>query len=185
MPGALVPLAHGFEEIEAVTVIDILRRGGIAVTTAGLGGATIQGSHGIAVTADRTLDETCSGFDAIVLPGGMPGATHLAQSRLLTDLLRDASQRGALCAAICAAPVVLAQAGLLAGKRATCYPGLEEQLTGAVISTEAVVVDATIITSRGVGTALDFALAITHYLLQDATAQQVGRAVLHPACQPA
>ncbi len=183
MSRVLVPLADGFEEIEAVTVIDLLRRAGIEVTTAGLSPGPVTGSHGIPISPDMTLDAAVElSFDMVALPGGMPGAAHLAADARILDLLRKHADRGGFTAAICAAPSVLAKAGLLAGRRATSYPGF---LTGAsapgiVLDAAPVVVDGTVVTSRGPGTAMDFALALIEQL-EGAAAR---RAVEDPLQRP-
>jgi 4-methyl-5(b-hydroxyethyl)-thiazole monophosphate biosynthesis len=177
-PRALVLLAEGFEETEAVAVIDLLRRAGIEVAAAGLTDREVTGSHGVTIRADASFDACMIDFDAIILPGGMPGAANLASSELLLEFIADMYHRDKLCAAICAAPQVLAKAGILAGKKVTCYPGVEEKLTGAKVSTDPVVRDGNIITSRGVGTAIPFALAIIAYLMDQAAADKVGTAVL-------
>jgi 4-methyl-5(b-hydroxyethyl)-thiazole monophosphate biosynthesis len=186
MARVLVPLAEGFEEIEAVTVIDLLRRAGIEVciakvtpaagsgagagseAEAGSDGANlVTGSHGIAVQADARLAELDdAGFDRIVLPGGMPGAAHLKADSRVIDMLRGARARGAYVAAICAAPSVLAHAGLLDGRAATSFPGFldAQSAPGVQLSTAPVVIDGRIVTSRGPGTAIDFALALIELL---------------------
>lgn len=167
MSRVLVPLAEGFEEIEAVTVIDLLRRAGIEVIAAGLAPGAVTGSHGIAITPDTSLGEVLGeSFDMIVLPGGMPGATHLADDARLLALLRRQEESGGLTAAICAAPAVLAKAGLLAGKRATGFPGFLTSISApdTLVLDDAVVEDDRIITSRGPGTAMDFALALVERL---------------------
>lgn len=167
MSRVLVPLADGFEEIEAVTVIDLLRRAGIEVVTAGLAPGPVTGSHGITFSADTEL-KTALGqeFDMIALPGGLPGATHLAEDRRVIDVLQRFAAAGRFTAAICAAPAVLAKAGLLAGRRATSYPGVlaPDSAPGIQLSAAAVVEDGRIITSRGPGTAMDFALALIERL---------------------
>jgi 4-methyl-5(b-hydroxyethyl)-thiazole monophosphate biosynthesis len=163
----LVPLAKGFEEIEAVTVIDLLRRAGIEVVTAGLGPGPVTGSHGIEVTPDTDLDAVLGqAFDLVALPGGMPGAANLAADTRLLALLCQMATSGRITAAICAAPGVLAKAGLLAGKRATSYPGFlsAENAPGTILSEDPVVEDGLVITSRGPGTAMDFALALIERL---------------------
>lgn len=168
MKRVLVPLAEGFEELEAVTVIDILRRAGIEVVVASLAGSPVTGSHGIRIAADTPLAAVVEqDFDMIALPGGMPGAEHLRNDPRVADFVRRLHGRGRPIAAICAAPMVLAAAGVLAGRRATSYPGfLGEASTG-----EAVVVDGNVITSRGPGTALDFALTLVEALMGPAARQ--------------
>lgn len=164
----LVPLAEGFEEIEAVTVIDLLRRAGIEVVTAGLGAGPVTGSHAITIQPDTDLDSVLDEpFDMIVLPGGMPGTTHLLGDARLLALLRLQADAGRQLAAICAAPSVLAKAGLLAGKRATSYPGFltADNAPGTQVLADAVVRDGKVVTSRGPGTAMDFALALVERLL--------------------
>ncbi|MEE8359798.1 MAG: DJ-1 family glyoxalase III [Candidatus Omnitrophota bacterium] len=163
---AVVILADGFEETEAVASIDILRRADIETVVCGLRDKTVNGAHDIKMIADTTLEELKGPIDALVLPGGMPGAENLAKSKKVADMIRDAHKRGALVAAICASPaLVLAPTGILKGKKATCYPGMEGDLgKGVFFTEERVVVDGNIITSRGPGTALAFALAIVEKL---------------------
>jgi protein deglycase len=174
---ALVPLAEGFEEIEAVTIIDVLRRGGIEVITAALAGSPVRGSHGIALECDATLESVASrDFDAVVLPGGMPGAKNLKEDGRLRELVRRSAARGKLVGAICAGPIALEAAGLLAGKRATSYPGHE--LPSAQRVEEPVVTDGNIVTSRGPGTALEFALALVARLAGTETATRLRAAML-------
>ena len=163
MPRVLVPLAPGFEEIEAVTIIDILRRADIEVVTAALKDRTVTGSHAITVQADRLLDEVLNDdFDMVALPGGMPGSKTLREDPRVMKLLQRHAARGLRTAAICAAPSALAMAGVLDGRTATSFPGfLDAGVTsGLTISEAPVVVDGKIVTSRGVGTALDFALTL-------------------------
>lgn len=167
MARVLVPLAAGFEEIEAVTVVDILRRGGIDVVTAGLSPGPVEGSRGIPVVPDRTLDDVLGeDFDMLVLPGGMPGAANLESDARVRAMLRRLADSGRFTAAICAAPRVLAAAGLLDGRRATSYPGFLDpgKVPGLSLSEDPVVEDGTVITSRGPGTAMDFALALVERL---------------------
>ena len=176
---ALVLLAEGFEEIEAVTIIDVLRRGGVEVTSAALGTSPVRGSHGIALEADARLGAvTREAFDAIVLPGGMPGATNLRDDARVRGLLRDAVGQGKLVGAICAAPIALEAAGVLEGKRATSYPGHE--IPSAHYSDESVVSDGNVVTSRGVGTALAFALTLVERLVDADTASRLQAAMLVP-----
>jgi 4-methyl-5(b-hydroxyethyl)-thiazole monophosphate biosynthesis len=182
VPQALIPLAAGFEEIEAVAVTDLLRRAGIEVTTASVTDQEqVIGAHGIEIRADTTLFNLKGRmFGAIVLPGGMPGTTNLAGSPLIRDLLKRHSEQGFLVAAICAAPSLLGEWGLLKGKKATCYPGFEAKLTGAILATDDVVEDENVITSRGPGTAIPFALKLIEKLVGPAKAKEVQSAVLAP-----
>ena len=167
MPTVLVPLAEGFEELEAITVVDLLRRADIEVTTAALGSRAVRGSHGISVEADTTLAQLDGvDFDMIVLPGGMPGAKHLGEHEGLRTRLRTMAERGKYTAAICAAPSVLAGAGILEGRRATSFPGFLDpgRTPGLTLATDPVVTDGKVITSRGPGTAIDFALELIERL---------------------
>ena len=165
MKRALVPLAEGFEELEAVTVIDILRRAGIEVVVASLAGSPVTGSHGIRIAADTPLAAVVEqDFDMIVLPGGMPGAGHLRNDARIAEFVRRLHARGQPVAAICAAPMVLAAAGILDGRRATSFPGFLDEAARTAVVGDAVVVDGNVITSRGPGTALDFALALVEQL---------------------
>lgn len=177
----LVILAQGFEEIEAVTCIDILRRAGIEVVVAGLESETITGSHGITITADKQLDQVLPDFDACVLPGGMPGATHLSESKKVSEIIQKMDRGKKIIAAICAAPaVVLSPLGILKNKNATCYPGLQNRFGSDVhFKQDPVVVDGNIITSRGVGTALAFALAVVEKLCGKQAGEKVGRDTLN------
>jgi 4-methyl-5(b-hydroxyethyl)-thiazole monophosphate biosynthesis len=178
----LVPLAEGFEEIEAVTVVDLLRRAGIEVDTASLAGAHVTGSHGIRIDADIALaDADAAAYDMIVLPGGMPGAEHLKSDPRVIDLLRRFAASGRYTAAICAAPGVLAHAGLLEGRSATSFPGFlrPDSAPGLELSDAAVVVDGTVITSRGPGTSIEFALALVELLAGRETAVAVAERLQH------
>ncbi|MBN2188070.1 MAG: DJ-1/PfpI family protein [Chitinispirillaceae bacterium] len=179
MPSIITVLAPGFEEVEAVTPIDLLRRAGVTVTALGLDSREVTGAHGITITADRLFSEFSGAFDGIVLPGGQPGTKNLADSAPLLDLLRATHKRGGLCAAICAAPIVLAKAGILAGRRATCYPGCEKELVGAEFTEQEIVRDRNIITSRGPGTAVQFALELIAYMMNPETAKMVGKAIVY------
>jgi 4-methyl-5(b-hydroxyethyl)-thiazole monophosphate biosynthesis len=176
MTRVLVPLAEGFEEIEAVTIVDLLRRADIEVRTASLAEREVTGSHGITVVADARLDEVDAGeYDMIVLPGGMPGTTHLKSDPRIIRLLRQFAESGRYTAAICAAPSVLAHAGLLEGRKATSYPGFltSDSAPGIRLSEDPVVVDGKVATSRGPGTAVPFGLALIELL----EGSQVRRAV--------
>lgn len=160
-----VLLAEGFEEIEAITIIDVLRRADIETVIAGVTGTEVEGSHGIRVTADVTLD-AASGrpWDLLVLPGGMPGAANLRDDARVQAMLRAQRERGGRIAAICAAPIALARAGVLEGRAATSFPGFEDQLGNVSYRSDPVVVDDGIITSRGPGMALPFALELVGQL---------------------
>ncbi len=172
-------LANGFEEIEALCPLDLLRRAGVEVTTVGIGGDRICGSHGITVEADIP-DGLFTGADAemIVLPGGMPGSKNLDESRTVDAAIKSAARKGIFIGAICAAPFLLGKRGLLAGKRAISFPGFEKELTGATIADERVVRDGNIITAAGMGVALEFGLALVAALKGDEAAAALRRAVL-------
>ena len=167
-------LAEGFEEMEALAPIDLLRRVGVEVTTVGVGGKLIKGAHGVGFTADSDgegLD--FSDVDCVVLPGGMPGTTNLDASPMVETCLMKAAEKNALIAAICAAPSVLGHKGLLKGKKATCFPGFEEDLLGALHTGAPVEKDGNIITARGAGVALDFALALVAELKGETAAKEL------------
>lgn len=155
-------LANGFEEVEALAPLDILRRAGKAVTTIGIGGRQVTGAHGITVTADRSDAEVkFTDIEAVILPGGMPGASNLDASPVVDAALAAADACGAYLCAICAAPMVLGHRSYLDGYRATCYPGFEGELRGAVTGVGNVVCDRRRITAAGMGVAVEFGLAIT------------------------
>lgn len=165
MKKTAIIFAEGYEEVEALTAVDLLRRGQITCEIVSLADAReVTGSHGITVTVDRSFSDTdFEEYDGVILPGGMPGTKNLAADGRVLSLLRSFRDAGKLTAAICAAPTVLAKAGLLEGKTAVCYPGMEGELTGAKVSFTPTAVDGTVITGRGVGTAIAFALAIVEY----------------------
>lgn len=176
---ALVVLAPGFEEVEAITPIDILRRAEIDVTVAGLESPTVKAAHAVEFTADTTLSACLdSDYDAIVLPGGMPGTLHLLESAELIDLIQRHFRLGKLCCAICAAPRVLDKAGILEEAQFTCYPSAQADIGSGSYTEKPVVYSDTIITSRGVGTALDFALAIVKKLTTEETALKIAQSVI-------
>ncbi|MCC5878126.1 MAG: DJ-1/PfpI family protein [Candidatus Sumerlaeia bacterium] len=178
-PKVLVILADGFEEIEAVTPIDILRRCGVEVITAGLENTRVTGSHEITVEADTLLKDVAGEtFDLILLPGG-PGTKRLRESAVVAEIVRTQAREGRLLAAICAAPTVLAANGVLGTRRATCFPACEGDMGEARIVHEDVVIDNGIITSRGAGTALPFALAVAGELVGEQLAAEIARAVVY------
>ncbi len=183
MSRVLVTLAPGFEEIEAITVIDLLRRGGLEVIVASLDGAAVTGSHAIQVTPDMDLDAALElEMDMVVLPGGLPGADNLEADSRVIELLRRMADSERFTAAICAAPKVLAAAGVLDGKRATSYPGFldEGNTPGLRLENRPVVRDGKVITSRGAGTAMDFALTLIESLKGSSKRDEVERALQRP-----
>jgi len=172
-------LADGFEEIEALTPLDLLRRVGVEVVTVGVGSRQITGAHGITIMADTdTLPE--GDIEMVILPGGMPGTKNLDASRTVDAALRAAASSGAYLAAICAAPMVLGKRGYLEGKTATCFPGFEEYLTGATLAQNGVrvVTDGKVITAAGMGVAVEFGLALVRVLKGDDVADDLRRTVL-------
>lgn len=176
MAKVLVPLAEGCEELEAVTIIDLLRRAGIEVVAAGLQPGIVRGSRGTRLVPDMTLDAALhENYDMVAMPGGMPGAKHLREDPRILNLLKNMAGEGKYTAAICAAPTVLAEAGLLKGKKATSYPGFLDKmvLPDTHFVTDAVVRDGKVLTSRGPGTAMDFALALIEALSGRETRDQV------------
>lgn len=169
-------LAPGFEEVEALTPVDLLRRCELQVTTVGIGGKIIQGSHGISVVADVEDKEISSFSDAemIILPGGMPGTLNLEASPIMNQCLDFCFQNKKWIAAICAAPSVLGRKGLLKGKKAVCFEGFESQLFGAEVLYDSVCVDDHFITARGAGVALDFALKLVEMLISKERSETLG-----------
>ncbi len=171
-------LANGFEEIEALTVVDMLRRVGVETVTVGVGGKTVVGTHGITVTADtddRAL--TRDAWDAVVLPGGLPGTTNLEACETVKRCVEATADAGGYLCAICAAPSVLGHFGYLRGKRATCYPGFESELYGATVTGEGVVQDGKIITAKGAGVSLPFALRVAAALTSPQTVKELEAAL--------
>lgn len=165
MSHVCVLFAEGFEEIEAVSIVDILRRADVDVTTLGVAERRVTGSHGITVETDRSLAEASSEiWDMVILPGGIPGSTHLRDSPEVQKLIREQASSGRRIGAICAGPIALGAAGVLQGRRATSYPGFERELSGCRYSEDRVVTDGNIITSRGPGTAMEFALEVVREL---------------------
>lgn len=177
-------LAEGFEEIEALTPADILRRAGVEVALAGVGGREITGAHGIRVSCDVTSAEAAAaaespeGVQMIVLPGGMPGADNLFASDDVRRAILAAKESGAFIGAICAAPYILGSLGLLRGRMATCYPGYEDRLEGAEVYDCDVIRDGEIITGRAMGAAVDFALELSEALCGEETSGRIREGIL-------
>ncbi len=172
-------LANGYEEIEGLTVVDLLRRAGVEVVMVSItGDIFITGAHKIITKADVLFEDIdFSDADMLVLPGGMPGTNHLKMHEGLDHLLKDFGQKGKMLAAICAAPSVLGSKGLLQGIKATCYPGHEEALIGAYIKNQSVVEDGNFITSKGAGTAIDFSLSLIKNLVGESEAGKLAQAI--------
>jgi protein deglycase len=182
----LVPIADGTEEMEAVVIIDVLRRAGAQVTVASVGPLTVTASRGVKIVADIQID-ACrdEAFDLIVLPGGIPGAEHLRDSVVLTDLLTRQRSDGRWYGAICAAPaVVLAHHGLLEPEKATCHPAFTGQLPDAGQAHQRVLVAGRCVTSQGAGTALEFALKLVELLFDREAAESVGAAMVAAPLEP-
>lgn len=180
MKKAFVFLANGFEEMEALGTVDILRRGGIEVTTVSItADPVVTGAHNVPVTADTTLEKAAlAGADALILPGGMPGASNLNDSEPVKEALLQQYREGRIVAAICAAPLVLGGLGLLKGRNATCYPGFEPKLIGATVTGEAVEVSDNVITGKGPGLVINFGLALVAAIKSQAVAEEVAAGLL-------
>jgi 4-methyl-5(b-hydroxyethyl)-thiazole monophosphate biosynthesis len=168
-------LGNGFEEIEALSVCDILRRGGVDVKLAGVGGLKITGGHGITVTADIQVSEIkYDRAEMLIIPGGVSGVESIERSTECSEIIKNAAQKGIPLAAICAGPRVLAKLSLLKGKKITCYPGMEKEMTGAIAdTTKATVSDGSLITGRAAGAALDFAFMLLEALKGQAVAEKI------------
>lgn len=181
MSRVCVFLAEGFEEIEGLTVVDILRRAGVDTRMISIGDSlTVTGSHGILVQADECIEDSdFSDTELLVLPGGMPGTKKLGACKNLTELLVRFYKEGKKVAAICAAPSVLGDLGLLAGKKACCYPGFEERLAGAQVVYDKVAVDGNVTTSRGMGTAIPFALSLAAQLVSEEKAAELKKSIIY------
>ena len=174
-------LAEGFEETEAIAPIDCLRRAGKTVRIAGVGGTVIRGAHGIEVGCDLTAEEITldDNLEMVVLPGGMPGTVNLGNSNAVRDALTFCAEHDRYIAAICAAPTVPGKMGLLKGKRATCYPGCEGDLTGAYYIPEPAVADGRFLTGRGPGAAMDFGLLLVETLCGRQTAEKLAAGMVY------
>ncbi|MBE6728364.1 MAG: DJ-1/PfpI family protein [Ruminococcaceae bacterium] len=171
-------LADGFEEVEALAPVDILRRAGIEVLTVGVTGKNVVGAHNITVTADITCNELeTANLQGVVLPGGMPGTLNLEKDEAVQRFIDIASKDNILLAAICAAPSILGHKGLLKNKKATCFPGFEKELIGAAVTNDCVVRDGNIITGRGAGAALEFGLQLVAYFKDAETAEKLRKSM--------
>ena len=175
----IVLLADGFEEIEALTPVDLLRRAGLDVKTVGAYGKIAVGSHGIAVVCDLVTDEVnLADVSTVIFPGGMPGSLNLDACPFTNEVIDSVLSRGGRVAAICAAPLIFGRRGLLNGKRATCYPGFEKELKGAVCTGEAVVTDGQITTARSMGVALDFAKELVALTISPEKALDISKSIV-------
>ena len=184
MKKVMMFFAEGFEEVEALSVVDVLRRGGVDVEMSSIdNNEIVTGSHGIGVVMNRRMEEVSiddiESFDGFLLPGGMPGTLNLKKSDKVRETICHANEKGKLLGAICAAPIVFGACDILKGKKATCYPGFEKDLTGAETTTDSVVVDGNIVTSRGVGTALDFGLTLLGILTDEENSKKIKESILH------
>lgn len=174
MKKILVPLAQGFEEIEAIAGIDVIRRADVEVITVSLGDLKVKGAHDVVVLADKSIDEIdANEFDGILLPGGMPGSTNLRDDERVINAVKSLNKSGKLVSAICAAPIVLEKAGVLKGKKATCYPGFDEEMPSCSYMDDRVVVDGNVITGKGPGAALEFAFKVVDYLVGEETVNKL------------
>ena len=172
-------LAEGFEEVEALAPLDLIRRAGLEIKTVGVGSKTVVGSHGIPVVADITENEFSDNApDMVILPGGMPGTKNLDASAIVHKAIADAVKNDAYVCAICAAPMILGKLGLLREKNAVCYPGFEEYLDGATLPDKKVVRDGKVITAKGMGAAIEFGLAIVSALKDEKTADDLATATI-------
>ncbi len=173
-------LANGFEEIEALYTLDVLRRAGVDIETVGISSKTATGSHGIPVVCDITADQLpfTNDFDMIILPGGMPGSANLDSNESVEKYITLASESGKYICAICAAPYILGKRGLLKGKKATCFPSFEKYLEGATVVDAGVVWDGNIITGRAMGSAHDFAFAILEALKGKESSDEIKKSII-------
>lgn len=178
----MVFLADGFEEVEALTTVDYLRRMDIAVDMVSITqDKEVKGSHGISVIADKTIDQigNVDQYDGVVIPGGLPGATNLRDNSKVIDVVKKVNENRKLTAAICAGPIVLKEAGIIDGKRITSYPGFEDQLSSGIYQEQGVVKDGNIISARGPALAVDFSIEIVRYLLGEEKADELKAGILY------
>lgn len=181
MKKAYLFLATGFEEVEALTVVDILRRGGVDCKMISVtGDYDVIGSHTITIRADQLFDEKdLTDAEMLIMPGGIPGTPNLKAHAGLEKLIRKYAEDGKYLAAVCAAPTIYGEMGLLEGRKATCYPGMDDGLKGAIALEDAVVCDGQYITSRGMGTSIEFALTLLEQFADKETAQDMGRKIVY------
>ena len=167
--------AQGFEEVEAIAALDVIRRADIDVKSVGVGSKTVTGSHGIPIVCDMVSDELADfdGLEGVILPGGMPGTLNLFENSKVHEAIDFCSSNQKLLAAICAAPLILGRKNLLVGKEAVCFPGFEDELVGASISSNFVSVSDNVITAKGMGSAVNFGLAIVAYFKGQAFADKL------------
>ena len=177
---AYIFFAEGFEEVEALSVVDILRRGGVTVEMISIDNKDyVTSSHNVTLKMDKHFNEIDkNAADIVILPGGMPGTTNLAACKELTDLIKDYNSKNKRIAAICAAPTVFGGLGLLSGKKAICYPGMEDKLEGAIVTVQEVVTDGNITTSRGLGTAIPFGLELLALLESKELSDKISNAIV-------
>ncbi|MBO5945153.1 MAG: DJ-1/PfpI family protein [Clostridia bacterium] len=175
-----IMLADGFEEIEALTPLDILRRAGLDVRTVAVGSKVAIGSHGISVICDTTIDEIkLDEVSMVIFPGGMPGSLNLDASPITNVMIDAVKKNGGHLAAICAAPLIFGRRGMLEGKRAVCYPGFENELVGATVPNDDVVTDGNVTTARGMGVAIPFSLELVKIVLGEEKANDISRAIIY------
>ena len=182
MKKVILFLAEGFEEVEALTVVDYLRRKDINVDTVSITeGNEVKGAHEIAVLADKTMNDIkdIDDYDAVIIPGGLPGATNLRDNDKVIDVVKKINENGKLTAAICAGPIVLERAGIIKDKKVTSYPGFEDDLKNGVYIEQNVVRDGSIITARGPALAVDFAIEIIKYLLGEEKSEELKKDILY------
>lgn len=173
-------MADGFEEVEGLTVVDILRRAGVEIQTVSImGRQQVLSSHNVKIMADILFEEINKPAEMLILPGGIPGTPNLNVHEGLDQLIRESANQNVYLAAICAAPTVYGKKGLLQGKKATCYPGMEKDLLGAEVLYDPVVVDGNFITSRGLGTAIDFGLKLVEILKDKSLADSIAEKIVY------
>lgn len=173
-------MADGFEEVEGLTVVDILRRAEVGIQTVSImKRKNVISSHQVEIVADLLFEELADDAEMLILPGGIPGTPNLKAHEGLDKLIRESAEKGIYLAAICAAPTVYGSKGLLQGKKATCFPGMESELTGAKVSYDSVVTDGNFITSRGMGTAIDFGLKLVEILKGKEMADSIARKIVY------